>query len=137
MNKTTLFIVSGAIFLTSTFTLAQTRPHNNPIPEPIPQVTIPTPEVTVPTQPVIEIPAVSSPSPLPDQGAVEQNGGSQYKNKHNKGKGKAKGKGKHNKGKHKGKNKGKHKGKKYKGDHKGKHKGEGKGKGKGKHKGKY
>jgi len=122
MNKTTLFIMSGTIFLTSTYTLAQTRPHNNSIPESIPQVTIPSPEVMESTPPAIEAPTVSTPSPLSGQGADEMKGGSLYKNKQNK-------------GRHKGKNKRKHKNKKYKGGHKGKHKGEGEGKGK--HKGKY
>lgn len=110
MNKVIAYIVSGIIFLTSTYALAQTRPHNNPISEPIPQVTIPSPEVTVPIPPVIEMPVVSA-APLPDQGVEGKNGGSQYKNKHNKGKNKIKSKGKRNKGKHKGKNKGKKKGK--------------------------
>lgn len=106
MNKIITFIVSGIIFLTSTYTLAQTRPHNKPIQGPIPQVTIPTPEVTVPNPPVIEIPATSTSTPLPDQGVEEINSGSEYKRKHNKGKNKVRSKGKHNKGKHKGKHKG-------------------------------
>jgi hypothetical protein len=75
MNQAITFIVSGIIFLTSTYTLAQTRPHNNPIPEPIPQVTIP--EITAPTLPVIEMPTISAPAQLPDQGVEKKNGGSE------------------------------------------------------------